>query len=1015
MKPLKLTMQAFGPYADEQTLDFADLAGRSFFLICGPTGAGKTSVLDGMCYALYGETSGERDGKQMRSDHAALTTPTRVAFEFAVGGRTYRVTRSPEQERPKRRGQGMKRESAKAELLQLDGDTETPLATSLREVGERIERILGFRGDQFRQVVMLPQGRFRELLVAGSTEREKILEHLFRTHVYRRLQETMKARARGLDQELQRLSEKRDTLLRHARAASPEQLRQRHATHEARGAIVQARLARVRACRDALQAELAEARASADRIREMHRAQEVLDALTARQTEVAARRDELERARRALGLVDVERAANARHEEAKKAAAAEEDAETNLQRVTRQRDAAVAAHERQTAREEERKQARNDVARLEPLVAQVRQLEQDRRQLTEARSQLAEAESAGKTAASRLEQARQQLQSAQERMRELQEVASQAQACRLAADHLARQCESRRRLDRARQDHAEAARQHERSIGDLQSAEQAYAQARRALETLQQAWIAGQSAVLAGQLIEGEPCPVCGSTHHPQPAAASDAVPSEARIKTAQAEVENAERARDECGLRAGADRAAAEACHAKVQELQTALGETAEISLDEFDERAKRARGELDRAESATQEAAALNERVATLEKQCAEATARLQTAEASLREQAERVRQWQGVVEARAAGIPDNLRTADEVERRLDEAKKRLDDLLGALEAARTAAESAEKQLAGATESYHHARRQAEAARQVADQQQSEFLERLASQGFADVAAYRSARKSDRDMRQLHEQIEEYDHQLAAAKDRLARARKTAEGLAMPDLEAAEKRYQRAADLLERLIGLKSHIKGTLEEIARALEELAGTAEQYAAAEKQYGIVGRLSELANGNNADRLTFQRFVLGSFLDEVLDAASQRLRIMSRGRFTLQRVREQADGRCAGGLDLEVEDSYTGTARPVQTLSGGESFEASLALALGLADVVQAHAGGVRLDSVFIDEGFGSLDPEALDLAIRALMDLHRDGRLVGIISHVPELRERIDARLEVTAGRSGSTARFVIA
>lgn len=210
--------------------------------------------------------------------------------------------------------------------------------------------------------------------------------------------------------------------------------------------------------------------------------------------------------------------------------------------------------------------------------------------------------------------------------------------------------------------------------------------------------------------------------------------------------------------------------------------------------------------------------------------------------------------------------------------------------------------------------------------------------------------------------------------------------------------------ASLSERL----RQIQIWLNELTRVLKEIEDL-------ESRFGVVGRLAEVASGRNAFGVTFQRFVLGALLDDVLIASSQRLRIMSKGRYQLQRMTTRADKRTAGGLDLEVYDTYTGTARPVATLSGGESFIASLSMALGLADVVQSYAGGVYLETIFVDEGFGSLDPESLDLALRALIDLQQGGRLVGIISHVPELKERIDARLEVVPGRAGSSARFVVA
>jgi exonuclease SbcC len=203
-------------------------------------------------------------------------------------------------------------------------------------------------------------------------------------------------------------------------------------------------------------------------------------------------------------------------------------------------------------------------------------------------------------------------------------------------------------------------------------------------------------------------------------------------------------------------------------------------------------------------------------------------------------------------------------------------------------------------------------------------------------------------------------------------------------------------------------------LRSVRSTLERLSELDEQLKELDAKYALLGGVARIANGQNDHKMTFQSYVLGAFLDEVLYAATQRLNIMSRGRFLLQRCKDPASGNTRGGLDLEVYDHFTSTARAVSSLSGGESFLASLALALGLADVVQSHAGGIRLETIFVDEGFGTLDPESLDLAIRALQDLQQGGRLVGIISHVTELRELIDARLEVSSGRSGSTARFVV-
>jgi DNA repair protein SbcC/Rad50 len=246
------------------------------------------------------------------------------------------------------------------------------------------------------------------------------------------------------------------------------------------------------------------------------------------------------------------------------------------------------------------------------------------------------------------------------------------------------------------------------------------------------------------------------------------------------------------------------------------------------------------------------------------------------------------------------------------------------------------------------------------------------------------------------------------------MERAQQAARDLMAPDIEELDKAFQKAKDNLEGGIKAETALNEQFKQLNGWLEGLRKVVHELESLEAHYAVTGRIADVANGRNHSGMTFQRFVLAALLDDVLIAASERLKLMSKGRFHLQRTTVRGDRRAAAGLDLEVYDTYTGTTRPVNTLSGGESFLASLALALGLADVVQAYAGGIRLDTIFVDEGFGSLDPEALDLAFRALVDLQHGGRLVGIISHVPELKERIDVRLEVTRTQRGSLASFVV-
>jgi exonuclease SbcC len=334
--------------------------------------------------------------------------------------------------------------------------------------------------------------------------------------------------------------------------------------------------------------------------------------------------------------------------------------------------------------------------------------------------------------------------------------------------------------------------------------------------------------------------------------------------------------------------------------------------------------------------------------------------------------------------------------------------------LKKASQSAAEANTSLAAAREAHGKAGEENHRADGALGEAQKRFSEQRTAAGFASDEEYRAARLADAQVRELEESIARHDRALSAAHDRNGRAVLAAAGLTAPNLPALQLSLREAKYKLEQAIGQRKTLEHDLGQLDRCVEKLRTLAEQAAEYEKQYTVYGTLAEAALGKNDQGMAFQRFVLAFLLDDVLVAATARLKIMSRGRYQLQRQRERADRRGASGLELEVFDSFTGASRAVATLSGGEGFLASLSLALGLADVVQSYAGGIRMETVFIDEGFGSLDSESLDLAIRALEDLLRGGRLVGIISHVTELRERIAARLEVTGSQSGSSARFVV-
>jgi exonuclease SbcC len=856
-------MQAFGPYGGCETIDFGELGDRRFFLVCGPTGAGKTTVLDAMAFALYGTTSGaERDPRDMRSQHAPRDLLTEVEFDFSIGDDVYRILRRPQQDRPKKVGDGTTTEAQDATLWALRDGEEKPLAHGWTAVTARVTELLGFRDEQFRQVVMLPQGRFQELLTAKTPDRERILATLFATGFYGAVERALRETAGDVRRAREINDVRRADRLRDAGADTREQLAAAalaaaEAAAEARAAVAAA------AETDALaQTALASARQIHALLDAEAAAAAELTALEVRAAEIELGRAELAKAERAAALADVVTAAAERREELARAQSEAARLDTAAAAAAEAFTASLAGLEAEEQRAPERK-AGEDLARdLEAVVA---------------------------------------------RMSEVGSLRARHEAERTGA--------AARRLE-------------------ADAAAQAWRHAVEGLADLEQLWMMGRAGALSASLAPGAPCPVCGSTDHPAPAVPVAGAPDDETLEEARSAVSALLARRDELAAAAAGAEAAA-----------------------------TRAEAEL----------------------------------------------------EARLAGLPSGPGADEDVVKALREARATRDGLATAHAAATAAARAAETELAVAKSAAAAAGEQATTCAERSDEAVGKLAARLEEAGFADESAWHGAAREPARVLELRTTVESFDADIAGARDRSSRAAAAAEGLTMPDVAAAESAAQAAHDRLLEATRRDQEAAGVSVSLAETVETLRRLDDEAAQLDERYGVVGAIADVANGRgrNTLNLRFQSFVLGAFLDRVLEVASARLGVMTEGRYDLQRTEAARRGRAAG-LDLEVADAWTGESRPVSTLSGGETFMAALSLALGLAEVVQEYSGGVRLDTVFIDEGFGSLDEEALELAIDALVTLQEGGRLVGIISHVAELKERVDARLEVTAGQTGSSVRFVL-
>ncbi len=1011
MRPLRLTMQAFGPYAEQVELDFGRLESRSLFLIHGPTGSGKTTILDAMCFALFGEAAGtDRKSRDVRSHFADAPVATEVTLEFSLGDAFWRVRRIAEQ---MREGGAKTSKPGQAALQRLLPDGEVELrASKIRDVDAAIRELLGFEVEQFRQVVMLPQGEFRRLLVSDSKDREKILERLFEAERYRRIETELKRAGAVLEAEAAEGRIRMEELLRVCEAASTDEARARLADCEGRKASNDEQGQILRGQHEAAIAALAEAEKCMAAWNEHDAADVALVALENESTAFGRKREELAAARRAQQVEPLlERLTNAAatlDRERRRLT----DAQGAYDNGMRGFEAAAAVLDRENARSEERERLAARVQRLEQARNASGRLADARRQIAGCEAEIAAAAAASTAAACDIEQSQSSIDAADAEIAALEPLVREVEKRRSAVADRTRVLGVLQDIERTRSQLLQQTIATGGAKERVDEAERNVATCAAAEVDVLRRWFDGQASVLAARLEHGAPCPVCGSNEHPMPAASDGDVPLEADVHEVRARTGAARVLLDSRRRELESDTAKEADHRSRISVLEGSLGaeasltsEAAARALAEAEQRLVEAgkaharkfdletekRAHASTIEAAKQALAAAETRLGAAREKLASETARVAELERSIPEEA--------AGRDVAALFDDAVRDETNARRAFDDARTRHAAALQARTSAETSLRSAESAVRD--------------AEQAAASAGGDFESALAASGFAGRDELELARRAAGAIDALEAALRRFDATLAAAKIRAERAAAAVEGREKPDLAACQGTAAAARAALDRNLDENGRLGEALASLARSVNALGDLAASVEDAERRFLSVGRVAAIADGRNEAGVSLARFALGSLLDDVLTAATERLARMSQGRFALVRAGDRRDRRRSGGLDLEVFDSHTGVARPAATLSGGESFLASLALALGLADIVQAHAGGIRLDTMFIDEGFGTLDPEALDLAMRTLEDLQAGGRLVGIISHVPELKERVGARLEVSAGRRGSTARFV--
>ncbi|WP_409275971.1 SbcC/MukB-like Walker B domain-containing protein [Neobacillus sp. SCS-31] len=1043
MRPITLTMQAFGPYAGRETIHFSTLGNRTMFVISGKTGSGKTTIFDAISYAIYGKASGEdRTGADLRSQFAKDDLITEVSLEFSLRDKRYIIIRTPQQERRKERGEGTRTLPATATLYRVDEQgRQQLLASKVTEVEERIKEIMLIDSNQFRQILMIPQGEFRKLLTSDSKDKEVILQRLFHTQIYKLVEEKLRTEAQDLKKKVEDRIAKRSDELKRIQASFNEELitlmeagsvndnlilpllTDEIAEMGAEIEVLTERVSAKRGEQDKLKQNYFEAEAILKQFRDKEALEAKKQSLESRKDLFLEKEKQIVLARKAALLASQEELCHRLKKDVDGARATVLGLEENLKRLTELKVSREKEYEIEKSREQERQDLVEQANKLLNMKDDVHSFAEVQGNLSNMEGLLVRK----KTRFAAIEGKLVEIEGEEKALLLKKAEIDKAKIAKVENERSLEKVENTigllEKLGGLKARFQQASTDLERKKAAFESAENGFLEARRHVEELEDQWLKGQASILAATLQPGDQCPVCGSNHHPAPAHGTGGdIPDEQALRVAKQKASRLEQ-----------EKAKAESAYLESKSAASRLAEDVEAAACELGKIAPEfiANGEEAFRSALVEEKKTLSmakEQIAAIlsqETNVAKYLNGMEETRVSLQKELDGLRVEIGDVSVRIAElkaqfnrmltiVPEGLRSVPVYEKTLNDVKNRHELLVKQLEQAQKRLQEAVEKSGAEAARLDDARLYfTKKEKELAEERES-FRSQMLARGFENYSTYETARLKEDEIARIDEEVKTYNEDMKVCAERLADLSGKLAGVQPPNLDALTESLTAIAAEIDTLQKRGSDLylrKNQNEEILHRVESLNQEMKQL---EERYRIVGDLSDIARGQNSYRLTFERYVLAAFLDDILREANGRLSKMTSGRFQLRRKTDRSKGNVQSGLELLVFDQYTSQERHVKTLSGGESFKAALSLALGLADVVQANAGGVSLETMFIDEGFGTLDPESLEQAIDALIDIQSSGRLVGIISHVPELKERIDARLEVVSTQTGSKTEFVV-
>lgn len=1063
MKPIKLVMKAFGPYSEKQEIDFSKLNDKNIFLITGPTGSGKTTIFDAIAFALYGEASGtDRESTSLRSDFAKDDILTEVELWFSLRGKEYYIKRVPMQLKKKKRGEGFTEQKSEGELHLPNGK----IITKIKDINDEVEDILGITKEQFKQIVMIPQGEFRKLLNADSLEREKIFRKIFGTEIFEKIQNKIVDEARELKNHINKVQERRNTKLKSLNCMEADEELYRMINCEdlnVNEIIERAELLikEDKGAKKELEKDLDAIKVSIENLnKEIITGENINSKLNEKQSiKIKKEQQEtlkdiyiskehsLKKGRKALEVKNTEDYFEEkkivlikREEELKKAIECEILSKNKLENADE-------LFKLEKGKEKERKSLEillSDLKKLKDKIIiyeenkkKVIKLEKESSLLKENNLKLKDNIKLDKEKIKLFEKKLEQINEKEKEKITLDNKLSYIKEERNKLASLYKKIES---IEEDGQSHCFLEK-------EFISFEKNFKKEKEEFENKEEVFRKSQAGILAQQLEENSPCPVCGSTTHPNKAKVIEGSVSEALLKEEKKKIEELKKEYDNYLNKLIAIKSKInESFESGIKDLTLQLFSENSINLKIFKEEFIKENSNIkllleelkglktlvtEEGKGKAKEIKVLEESLKSLEnfikekqiisKDKVQLEKNIETCEKQLELSEEEYVNKSNSLEAAKQSLISieeefngELKTLKEIENNI----KTTSEQIKAMEKAYI---EAEKNFNYCSNIYSESKANKKSKEEnliLSKEEESKALEKfnikLSEAGFNTVEEYRESLLKEEEIDSLEKEIQSYYQNLKVLEETYSKLEKETKDFKIVDLEILNIKLESLKEKEKILLEDKESIYSRIENNSKLLKEGIQLNDKIKIEEEKYKIVGELSNMIKGQNTEKISFERYVLASYFDDIIEASNIRLSKITGGRFELLRKKEKGKGSSQQGLDLEVFDNYTGKPRPVKTLSGGESFKASLSMALGLADVVQAYAGGIQLDTMFVDEGFGTLDPESLDNAIQCLIGLKEGGRLVGIISHVPELKESIETQLEVIPTKEGSKAKFNI-